>query len=111
MAIGRPGRARALCAMLIVLVTGAGGCLGGSDADKDADPAKRRITVWSLEYQPDRLRATERNVAAFTRTTGIGVDLVPIGDDQLPSRIARARSSGDLPDVAQLPLDSLHAYA
>jgi multiple sugar transport system substrate-binding protein len=113
MAIGQAVRARAgvLCVTLAVLVSGAAGCFGGDDDGKDVDPVARRITVWSLEFQPDRLRATKANVAAFTRATRIGVDLVPIGDDELPSRMARARSTGKLPDVAQLPLDSLHTYA
>jgi multiple sugar transport system substrate-binding protein len=111
MAIGQAAHARALCLTLVVLVTGAAGCLGKEDADKSVDPVTKRITVWSLEHQPDRLRATEANIAAFTRATRIGVNLVPIGDDELPSRMARARSSGELPDVAQLPLDSLHTYA
>jgi multiple sugar transport system substrate-binding protein len=110
MAIGQ-ARARALRLTLVVLVTGAAGCFGGEDADKNVDPARQRITVWSLEYQPDRLRATKANIAEFTRATHIGVDLVPIGDDELPSRMARARSTRNLPDVAQLPLDSLHTYA
>jgi multiple sugar transport system substrate-binding protein len=111
MGIGRPLHARTLCLTLIVLVIGAAGCFGGEDADKTVDPVTRRITVWSLEFQPDRLRATKANMEAFTRMTRIGVELVPIGDDELPSRMARARSTGNLPDVAQLPLDSLHTYA
>ena len=96
---------------LLVLLAGAAGCFGGDDADDKNDPGKPRITVWSLEFQPDRLRATKANIAAFTRKTQIGVDLVPIGDDELPSRMADARSTHNLPDVAQLPLDSLHTYA
>jgi len=104
-------RARALCLALIVFLTGAAGCFGGKDGDETVEPLRHRITVWSLEFQPDRLRATKANIAAFTRATRIGVDLVPIGDDELPSRMARARSAGHMPDVAQLPLDSLHTYA
>ena len=112
MAIGQALRARGLCLTLLVLLTAAAGCFGGDDADdKKGDPGKPRITVWSLEFQPDRLRATKANIAAFTRKTHIGVDLVPIGDDELPSRMADARSTHNLPDVAQLPLDSLHTYA
>ena len=111
MAIGQAHPARALCVALTVLVSGAAGCFGGGDGGRDGRPVTQRITVWSLEFQPDRLRATKANVAAFTRKTHIGVDLVPIGDDELPSRMADARSTQRLPDVAQLPLDSLHTYA
>jgi multiple sugar transport system substrate-binding protein len=111
MGIGRALYARALCFPLSVLAASLAGCLGGGDADENVKPESPRITVWSLEYQPDRLRATKVNAAAFTRQTRIRVDVVPIGDDELPGRIARARSTGSLPDVAQLPLDSLHQYA
>jgi multiple sugar transport system substrate-binding protein len=96
----------------VVLLLAATGCgNGGRDADAPPDPARQRITVWSLEFQPDRLEATKANVAAFTDQSGIEVEVVPIGDDELAPRMERARSTGDLPDVAQLPLDSLHAYA
>src|SRR5918998_1644908 len=105
------GRLRTLGLVALVLATTATGCLGGNDADEDDGPARQRITVWFLEHQPDRVRATKANLAQFTRRTRIEVDLVPIGDDELPTRMARARSARDLPDVAQLPLDSLHQYA
>jgi multiple sugar transport system substrate-binding protein len=105
------GRLRTLALVALVLSTTATGCLGGSDADEDVGPGRQRITVWFLEHQPDRVRATKENLAQFTRRTRIEVDLVPIGDDELPTRMARARSARDLPDVAQLPLDSLHQYA
>jgi multiple sugar transport system substrate-binding protein len=112
MAIGPALHARWLCLTLTLLVAGVAGCFGGDDADKEnVGPVKQRITVWSLEFQPERLRATKANVAEFTRKTHIDVDLVAIGDDELPSRMADARSTHNLPDVAQLPLDSLHTYA
>jgi ABC-type glycerol-3-phosphate transport system substrate-binding protein len=113
MATGQALRARprALAVTLVLVLVTAAGCFGGDNGDKDVNPVAKRITVWSLEFQPDRLRATKANLAAFTRATRIGVDVVPIGDDELPGRMARARASGKLPDVAQLPLDSLHTYA
>ena len=37
--------------------------------------------------------------------------VVAIGEDQLVPRVERARATGTLPDVMQLPLDSAHAYA
>src|SRR5687768_14434944 len=100
--------ARALVA--VVLACGVAAC-GGSEKTTDVDPQSRTVTVWILEHQPDRVRAMRADVATFTRRTGVRVDVVPIGDDELAPRIARARRAGTLPDVAQLPLDSLHAYA
>jgi ABC-type glycerol-3-phosphate transport system substrate-binding protein len=109
MATGQTLRARPRAlgvTLVLVLVAAVAGCFGGDDGDKHANPVTKRITAWSLEFQPDRLRATKPNLAAFTRAARIGVDLVPISDDELPGRMARARASEKLPDVVQIPLDT-----
>ena len=105
------------CALLVAAVlavalapAGCGGDDGGGGAG-DEERAEQSVTVWILENQPDRVRATIANVAALTRATGIKVRIVGIGDDQLTSRVEQARATGALPDVVQLPLGSAHAYA
>jgi multiple sugar transport system substrate-binding protein len=95
--------------LLAGLAGTAAGC-GGSD-EPPAPVADRSLTVWILENQPDRIRATEDNVARFARSTGLKVDLVGVGDEELAARVEEARSSGGLPDVLQLPMASAHAYA
>jgi multiple sugar transport system substrate-binding protein len=101
-----------LAAVAAPLALAVAGCGGGEDTgDTDPDRARQSITVWSLENQPERVRATQRNVAVFTKDTGIEVRLVGVGDDQLTQFFERGRQSGRLPDVAQLPLASVHAYA
>jgi multiple sugar transport system substrate-binding protein len=94
-----------------VLALAPAGCGGDGDGAADEEGAEHSVTAWILENEPERVRATIANVAALTRATGIKVRVVGIGDDQLASRVERARATGALPDVMQLPLDSAHAYA
>jgi multiple sugar transport system substrate-binding protein len=68
------------------------------------------ITVWILENQPERVRATRAAAADFTRRSGTKVKLVAIPDGELPGMIDRAERAGTLPDVAQLGMASAHAY-
>jgi multiple sugar transport system substrate-binding protein len=111
--MGQDGCVRLLTAVVLLLLAAlAAGCGGGDDGvAEDTDGGKRRITVWVLENEPERLRLTRANVAEFTELTGIAVELRGIGDEELASRVDRARRDGRLPDVAQLPLGSAHAYA
>src|SRR3954462_11921004 len=90
----------ALVALAILLC----GCGGGGD--KRTTGEERPVTVWVLESEPDRLRATEDNVAEFTRATSVEVKLVGIGDDELADRLAEAEKTGRMPDVLQLPMAS-----
>jgi multiple sugar transport system substrate-binding protein len=108
-----PTMAARCCVLLAaaVLALVPAGCGGDDDGAGGEEPAERSVTVWIGENQPDRVRATIANVAALTRATGIKVRVVAIGDDQLVPRVERARATGALPDVMQLPLDSAHAYA
>src|SRR5215218_9630390 len=90
----------------------AAGCGGGGGGSHDGSPARRaEIKVWIAETEPDRVRATIRNVAGFTRRTGVKVALEAVGDDEIASRVATAAREGTLPDVMQLPMASAHDYA
>jgi multiple sugar transport system substrate-binding protein len=102
-----------VAAWLAALVAAAGACGGGDDGGEPGadDPARRAITVWILENEPDRIAATKANLAILARRTGIQVRLVGVGDDQFAARVSRARREGRLPHVMQLPLDLAHAYA
>jgi multiple sugar transport system substrate-binding protein len=102
------GNVRTLLAAFAVVLA-IGGC-GGSD--EPASPAAdRSLTVWILESQPERVRATNANVARFAKASGYDVEVVPVGDDELAGRVAVASSRGMLPDVLQVPMASAHAYA
>jgi multiple sugar transport system substrate-binding protein len=93
---------------LVVIALVVPGC-GGSDEKRDS--SQQRLTVWILENQPDRLRATRANAARFARAEGFAVEVVGVGDDELAQRVSAAARAGRLPDVLQLPMASAHAYA
>ena len=92
-------------ALLALLVLGCGG------SDEKRDSGDQRLTVWILENQPDRLRATRANAARFAKAEGFAVEVAGIGDDELAQRVSAAARTGRLPDVIQLPMASAHAYA
>ena len=95
-------------AILAVLVTAAlavAGCGGGDDDDGGGggggSGGNENVTldVWTNEFQPDRVAATERSLAEFTKQTGIKTKVVPIPEDQLATLITNATAAGKLPDV------------
>jgi multiple sugar transport system substrate-binding protein len=106
--MGNVGQRRWAAIALAVLAL-AEGC-GGDDEPPGALP-DRTLTVWILESEPDRIRATRDNVARFAATADLKVDVVGIADDQLADRVSEARRTGRLPDVLQLPMASAHAYS
>ena len=96
--------------VLAVLAVIAAGCGGSDTQDSPGSGSARPITVWILENQPERVRATRADIADFTRRSGVAVKLVVVGDGELPAMIDRAKRAGTLPDVAQLGMASVHAY-
>jgi multiple sugar transport system substrate-binding protein len=107
MGIRRTGPA-VLCA-IAVIVAACGG--GGSSTTTDAKRTTATISIWILENEPARVQATTADLAIFTKRTGIRVRLRALGDDELASAVSSAQADRTLPDVLQLPLASVHAYA
>jgi multiple sugar transport system substrate-binding protein len=105
----------ALALLLGALIAAGCGGSGGSGSDRSAGtPAqgtKQTISVWILEDEPARVRATTSALAKFTQRSGITVNLQAVGEDDLADSVAEAAKVGTLPDVLQLPLASVHAYA
>src|SRR3954451_12006624 len=99
--------APAALAAIAVLVA----ACGGGSTTTDAKRTNQTISVWTLENEPVRVQATRANLATFTRRTGIRVRLRALGEDELASAVSAARADRTLPDVLQLPLASVHAYA
>ncbi len=87
---------------------GGGGGAGGSVEELRGET----LTVWSNEFQPDRIRALERSLAGFTQQTQIKTKIVAIPEDQLSTLVTNATAAGELPDViAGLPAPEAQAYA
>src|SRR5215210_4875236 len=96
-------------ATVLSLAAVASACGGGDEPVRAIQDTT--LTVWILESEPDRITATEDNVGRFDQATGLEVQLVGVGDDQLADRVTEAGRTGRLPDVMQLPMASAHAYA
>jgi multiple sugar transport system substrate-binding protein len=103
--------ATALAVATAAIATACGG--GGDKNDKttDAERTNATISVWILEDEPDRVRATKRDLVGFTKKTGINIRLRALNEDDLAAAVTSARADRTLPDAIQLPLASVHAYA
>ncbi|TQS43519.1 ABC transporter substrate-binding protein [Cryptosporangium phraense] len=98
----RPGWIATLLAALLG-ATMLAGCSGDDSSDDDGT-----LTVWSLENQADRVAATQKVIAEFTKSTGIKVKYVGIDENQFSKLITAAAAGGDLPDVmGAIPLSAL----
>ena len=104
----RRGLPAVLAAGAVALVAA---CGGGRSTTTNAERADQTINVWILEDQPVRVAAAKADFAAFTKRTGIRVRLRALGDDDLAAAVSSASADRTLPDVMQLPLASVHAYA
>jgi multiple sugar transport system substrate-binding protein len=97
--------------LVVALAAAIPACGGGKSTTTNAERSSGTIAVWILEDQPERVRATKADLAAFTKRTGIRVRLRALSDDDLPGAVSAATAGRALPDVMQLPLASVHAYA
>jgi len=57
------------------------------------------ITFWTPETQPERVAIQEEMAAAFAAKTGHTVDVVPVEEKDMGTRVTAAFAAGDLPDV------------
>jgi multiple sugar transport system substrate-binding protein len=97
---------RALIAVCLA-TTMLAGCGGDGSSGDDGGS----IVAWTNEFQPDRVRATERIFADFTKESGIEVKLVPVPEDQLATLITSASAAGKLPDIVlSTPVAQSHSY-
>lgn len=101
---------RRLLALSLVLLPALAGCGGGGD-DQRGGGTTESLTIWIQENQPERVRAARDDTADFTRRTGIEVEVVPLGDGDLPERTAAADRDDALPDVMQNSIEDARAFA
>ena len=64
-----------------------------------APAAADEVTFWTPEEQPERLAVQEEMAKAFTAKTGHTVNVVPVSEKDLGTRMTAAFAGGDLPDV------------
>lgn len=68
---------------------------GGGDAEQEA----QSVVFWTPQTTPDRLGAQEKIAAAFTKETGIEVEVVPMAGADQDQALVTGAASGDVPDV------------
>ncbi|GAA3386024.1 ABC transporter substrate-binding protein [Cryptosporangium minutisporangium] len=99
----RPGWIASLVAALLCATV-----LAGCSDDGSSDGGDGTLTVWSLENLDDRVAATQKVIAEFTKSTGIKVKYVGIDENQFTKLVTAAAAGGDLPDVmGAVPLTAL----
>jgi multiple sugar transport system substrate-binding protein len=107
---------RATLASLTVVAALVAGC-GGDDDDGGGETESgsirgQSLTIWTNEFQPDRMEKTEAILADFRAETGVKTKLVPVPDDQLAPLMTNAAAAGDLPDVVLgTPVSDSQGYA
>jgi multiple sugar transport system substrate-binding protein len=72
---------------------------GGGDSNGGKGGGGQPIVVWTGDTIPVRVAATKTIVAAFTKATGIQVQLVSVDEDQFNQLLTSAAAAGKLPDV------------
>lgn len=70
------------------------GCSTAGSGEADAP-----VTVWTLESQPERVKALESIAADFTTKAGTKVEVVAVDEDQYNQLLTSSAASGELPDV------------
>ncbi len=104
----RRGRVSMAVVGVTALVAGCGSDGGGGGGGEGDGP----LVVWSLENLPDRVAAQQEIAAAFTRSSGIEVELVAIDENQFNQLLTSSAAAGELPDVVgALPLAGVQALA
>ncbi len=66
---------------------------------------KAGLTFWTTEIEPKRMVTQKGLAERFTSTTGISVEVVPVEESKLPTRVVAAAAAESLPDVIFIPLD------
>jgi multiple sugar transport system substrate-binding protein len=63
------------------------------------------LSFWTTEIEPKRMTIQQNLAKRFAQTTGITVEVVPVDESELPTRIVAAAAAGSLPDTVLVPLD------
>ena len=106
-------RRASVAAVLATVVAASLSACGGSDnGGGGGGGGGESIKVWIVEDLPERVDATQAIVDAFTKESGIDVELVAVAEDQFNQVLTSNAAAGDLPDViGALPLGALRTLS
>lgn len=68
------------------------------------------LSFWTTEIEPKRMAIQKDLAQRFTRDTGIGIEIVPVEESKLPTRVLAAAAANALPDMVFVPLDYVIAW-
>lgn len=70
-----------------------------------------QLRMWTTQVQPERVAVQEALAAEFEATTGTSLEVIPVEESQLATRITAAFSAGDLPDIIYHPISQTIGWA
>jgi multiple sugar transport system substrate-binding protein len=63
------------------------------------------LAFWTTEIEPKRMSIQKELARRFFATSEIAVEIVPVEESQLPTRVVAAAAANALPDLIFVPLD------
>jgi multiple sugar transport system substrate-binding protein len=104
-------RKAALAAAVATLAATLAACSSDDSGGGEGD-AESSIEVWIVEDLPDRVRATQKIIDAFSEESGVEVKLTPIAEDQFNQILTSNAAAGELPDVmGAIPLGAIRTLS
>ena len=70
-----------------------------------------QLRMWTTQVQPERMEVQQALAADFEAETGISVEVIPVEESELSTRITAAFSAGDLPDLIYHPVSQTIGWA
>ena len=90
----------------VSFLLGAAAWMTGCDSGRVGELNQpEKLTFWTPEVEPARLQIQRMLTERFTAETGIEVELAPVEESELTSRIVAAAAADALPDVLFAPLN------
>jgi multiple sugar transport system substrate-binding protein len=68
------------------------------------------LSFWTTEIEPKRMTIQNNLAKQFKKLEGIEVEVVPVKESELPTRVVAAAAANALPDMIFLPLDYVVAW-
>ncbi len=72
---------------------------------------KKGISFWTTEITPKRMDIQKDLANRFEQAAGVSVEIVPVDESELATRIVAAAAAGALPDTVFVPLDYIINWA
>ncbi len=73
--------------------------------------AKETLSFWTTEIEPKRMEIQQDLAKRFEQASGVSVEVVPVKESELATRIVAAAAAGALPDTVFVPLDYIINWA